>query len=630
MASTGQDRPDSAVVAEYLQGVARFLLRQLFGPEGVPWGTRLAALEKLVEELQQLLALEFLQLALQQQADRYPGAPASFRLCPSCRLALPDATPQARPLLCQHGPLLWNEPVAYCKHCRRACFPQARSLGIDLSPYSSTASATILHTAVKATSFADASADLWRLAKLDVPAKQVERLVHRVGAERVAQRDAAVAAFEELPLAQKFAVPEKVVAPELAVVMVDGGRLQIRSPEPDERPDDFPPQQPAATDTLTAVTPPAGVASTGTDGGAAAPLEAAAAAAAAPAAPRRGKHWREDKVGLLLKMHSSPQETDPCPQLPANFLDRQRIPRLARQLHEVASAKGAPFGSSTEEGEAAPAAPAGESAAVGAAPPRPAAKEEPERACYEAPEVKERQVVASRCRWPAFAVVVAALAWQQGFQGAKRKAFVGDGSSNNWELHKRFFGSFVAILDFIHALSYVYAAALAGRATEVGWSIYREWIEQVWQGQVEEVIAALAQRQAEVGLPQEGDARTSVPVVVADALRYLRNNAGRMDYPEYRKQGLPITSSLVESAVKQINRRVKGTEKFWSEEGAEAILQLRADQLSDGEPLEEFWQRRQEQASGQRRYAGSSKPDRPHGARAPRQPAEQTVSVPAT
>jgi hypothetical protein len=29
---------------------------------------------------------------------------------------------------------------------------------------------------------------------------------------------------------------------------------------------------------------------------------------------------------------------------------------------------------------------------------------------------------------------------------------------------------------------------------------------------------------------------------------------------------------------------------------------LRADQLSDGQPLEAFWQRRQETATGQRRY----------------------------
>jgi hypothetical protein len=59
--------------------------------------------------------------------------------------------------------------------------------------------------------------------------------------------------------------------------------------------------------------------------------------------------------------------------------------------------------------------------------------------------------------------------------------------------------------------------------------------------------------------------------------RYLRNNQDHMNYAEYRKQGLPVTSSLVESLIKEINYRVKGTEKFWDNpEGAEAILQLRA------------------------------------------------------
>ena len=56
----------------------------------------------------------------------------------------------------------------------------------------------------------------------------------------------------------------------------------------------------------------------------------------------------------------------------------------------------------------------------------------------------------------------------------------------------------------------------------------------------------------------------------------------------------------MESAVKQFNQRLKGTEKFWSEEGAEAMLQLRADYLSDDKPLEAFWQRRQAQQTGQR------------------------------
>ena len=61
-------------------------------------------------------------------------------------------------------------------------------------------------------------------------------------------------------------------------------------------------------------------------------------------------------------------------------------------------------------------------------------------------------------------------------------------------------------------------------------------------------------------------------------------------------------SSYVESAVKQFNYRVKGTEKLWREAGAEEMLQLRADYLSDGDTMGEFWQRRQTCETGQARY----------------------------
>ena len=37
-----------------------------------------------------------------------------------------------------------------------------------------------------------------------------------------------------------------------------------------------------------------------------------------------------------------------------------------------------------------------------------------------------------------------------------------------------------------------------------------------------------------------------------------------------------MVSSYVESALKQFNYRVKGSEKFWTEQGAEEMLQLRA------------------------------------------------------
>lgn len=402
----------------------------------------------------------------------------------------------------------------------------------------------IVYAGTMSRSFEQASKDLRKLAEVEVPTKQVERVCQRIGVERVAERDEEVTKYQAMPLTERKEAPAGVPAPDLAMVGCDGGRLQIL-----ER--------------------------TG------AAVEAEEADVAAEG--RRGKHWREDKIGVLQTMKSTVSASDPCPEIPECFVDPTRILKLARELKKQA------------------------------APSEEAAKEtsEPELGTetlaenpvvYEPPEVVEKRFIGSRVRWPDFGPILATQAWQWGLFGATRKAFVGDGSENNWTIWRNYFSSFVPILDFIHALSYVFAAAMAGRKFADGWSIYEPWIRSVWKGEVAQVIAALAQRQLELGAPQEEDGDTSPRQIVAQALTYLQNHQSQMKYAEYRQQGLPITSSYVESAVKQFNQRVKGTEKFWSEEGAEAILQLRADHLSADEPLAEFWQTRQAQQTGQRPY----------------------------
>ena len=63
-----------------------------------------------------------------------------------------------------------------------------------------------------------------------------------------------------------------------------------------------------------------------------------------------------------------------------------------------------------------------------------------------------------------------------------------------------------------------------------------------------------------------------------------------MDYPRYRREGLPTTSSLVESLVGEFNARVKGKQKHWSRPGgAESILQLRAALLSEDDRLSRYF-----------------------------------------
>jgi hypothetical protein len=53
--------------------------------------------------------------------------------------------------------------------------------------------------------------------------------------------------------------------------------------------------------------------------------------------------------------------------------------------------------------------------------------------------------------------------------------------------------------------------------------------------------------------------------VAADALGNVENNQYRMDDPGDRRLGLLIVSVTVESLIKPMNRRMKGTEPFWKE-----------------------------------------------------------------
>ena len=295
-----------------------------------------------------------------------------------------------------------------------------------------------------------------------------------------------------------------------------------------------------------------------------------------PEVSRAGKKsfWRESKAAVLLRMHSEEHQADPCPTLPESFANIARMAQLSREIQ-------------------------GSSAAAVAAP---GAREEHEEARPTRPQVLTRNVVAMRACREDFGAHVAASAWESGFSAAPRKAFVADGLACNWTIWRDYFSHYTPVLDFVHAICHVFNAAAAGRALDEVAALYRRWAQWTWSGQVDLVIDELQARQQELGLPQAGDAQTHPRQVIADTLGYLRNQRERMQYAEYRRRGLPITSAYIESTIKQINRRVKGSEKFWSAGGAEALLQLSADYLSDRAPLDKFWQDRPTHRPGYRCY----------------------------
>jgi hypothetical protein len=290
--------------------------------------------------------------------------------------------------------------------------------------------------------------------------------------------------------------------------------------------------------------------------------------------PAREKHWREDKVGCLLSMIGETHQSDPTPELPEWLATSSAVAELAK----MAEKQGVSDVSEPVENQA-----------TGT----------PDEASYPSLKLVSREVVASGAEAESFGWQLAARAWQRGFPSAERQAFVADGAHANWTIQRKHFSHATPILDLMHALSCAFSAAEAVGEKDV----FRRWAKWIWAGAVDRVIAALHERQRQIGKPPAEASATDPRERVDRALTYYEYHRLRMNYPEYRRLGLPLTSSHIESTIKQINRRVKGTEKFWSQSTSEAVLQLRADYLSDSAPLVSFWLRHQSCQTGVNAYA---------------------------
>ncbi len=274
-------------------------------------------------------------------------------------------------------------------------------------------------------------------------------------------------------------------------------------------------------------------------------------------------HWRETKNALFSRMKSDCFAADPHPDLPACFADRVRMKSLLAGVGEAEAA-------CTEETSVA-------TANDGAA--------DDWR-----PERLFRTCVSSLTDSTAFGRMMESESDSRGFYHARKKAFVSDGLPYNWTIQQRHFRDFTPILDFVHAVERLYEAArCVSDDVDSRWADYLCWARACWAGHIDQVLVELKRRQVELGMPPQDCEKTDPRKVLAEAIGYFENNRERMKYPEYRQQGLPTTSALMESLVKEINIRVKGTEKFWNDGiSGEAILQLRAAGLSDDDRLDKF------------------------------------------
>jgi hypothetical protein len=439
--------------------------------------------------------------------------------------------------------------------------PQRPHLGLDSHAYSRSVLLKLAEAGGQRKSFALAARMAGRLAEVTVSDRHLAGLTHQTG---VGLRDARDRRAEGYVHHRRQEPPGP--APQAVAVGVDGGRLLTR---------------------LTTAGRGPGV---------------------------HGHGWKEDKVACPHVPGGPTFAADPQPQPPRCFLDAPYVAELVRDsqaahgglpaAEAAAAAAGEPGADPGAPGPAGHAPPAeGVTAAMPPAPAvptdipmspaPPAAAAGPAADPAWPPARLARTCAASLCDSAAFARVVAQEAYARHLFAAPRRAFLGDGQKYNWSIQQQWFKDLEPIADFIHPLSYVYltAMAVAGGAA-AGWPLYARWLTARWQGRVAEVLEDLRGWPGPAA-PGPGPAEADVREPRRRAVGYLGNNAARMDYPRYRRQGLPVTTAPVESLIKEVNYRVKGTEKSWDDpEGAEAILQVRAAVLSDDGRLERHVQSR--------------------------------------
>lgn len=194
----------------------------------------------------------------------------------------------------------------------------------------------------------------------------------------------------------------------------------------------------------------------------------------------------------------------------------------------------------------------------------------------------------------AFGKLLRVEAERRGLRQAATVLVLGDGG--NWidPLSKREQLHDQRIVDYYHAAEHLYDAARAalGRESPEAVALAEQLKGALWDGKMDQVIATLQHHAERLGPPQRGDGPEHPRRVLANNVGYFQTHRRHMDYPTYRRKGWPIGSGVTESGVKQFNKRVKGTEQFWSIAGVETILSLRALWLSRDDRWKRYWDTR--------------------------------------
>lgn len=167
-----------------------------------------------------------------------------------------------------------------------------------------------------------------------------------------------------------------------------------------------------------------------------------------------------------------------------------------------------------------------------------------------------------------------AEAMRRGLEQAGRAVVIGDGAPWIWALAEEHFPGAVQILDVYHARERVWEVAKAAYekspAQAADWAA--ECCSRLESGQLQQAIASMSRLNPAGAEAQEA---------VRKGIGYMTENASRMRYQEFRRQGLFIGSGVVEAGCKTVvAQRLKRSGMRWTVRGANSIIALRCCQLS--------------------------------------------------
>ena len=140
--------------------------------------------------------------------------------------------------------------------------------------------------------------------------------------------------------------------------------------------------------------------------------------------------WRETKNASFERMSLPAHHVkgqDPCPTVPTSFRTIEKVANISEKPPPEATI---------------------------------AAEDENHRVIYEGPRRVLRTALSSMACSDQFGPLMQREARRRRFYDASLRAFVGDGLPWNWSLWKRYFPTFVPILDFIHVIQYLFSAAM--------------------------------------------------------------------------------------------------------------------------------------------------------------------------